>query len=104
MNKIWNAFRYCEINFSLTGESIPEFQGTALDVGRSLDSQSSAGRHRGHSPGPSMTIVSTMPASELYQFFWHEFCDWYLEITKTGVSQAPKPERLNASSGLMAGL
>ena len=30
-------------------------------------------------------------AEELWQFFWHDFCDWYLEIKKL---------RLSANSGL----
>jgi valyl-tRNA synthetase len=25
-------------------------------------------------------------AKELYKFFWHEFCDWYLELAKPGLS------------------
>ena len=25
-------------------------------------------------------------AKELYKFFWHQFCDWYLELSKPGLS------------------
>jgi len=27
-------------------------------------------------------------ANSLYEFFWHQFCDWYLELTKTDIGQA----------------
>jgi valyl-tRNA synthetase len=36
-------------------------------------------------------------ASELYQFFWHEFCDWYLEVTKLRVAGSAQ-ERLNTQA------
>jgi valyl-tRNA synthetase len=39
-------------------------------------------------------------ASELYQFFWHEFCDWYLEISKLHVAGAEK-ERGNTQIVLL---
>ena len=39
-------------------------------------------------------------ANEIYQFFWHEFCDWYLEITKLHVSGA-EHGRVNAQSVLL---
>src|SRR4029434_689459 len=30
-------------------------------------------------------------ASALYQFIWHELCDWYLEIAKLSLYQAENP-------------
>ncbi|HKC96621.1 MAG TPA: class I tRNA ligase family protein, partial [Methylomirabilota bacterium] len=32
-------------------------------------------------------------ASALYQFLWHEFCDWYLEIAKLSLYQPESPGR-----------
>jgi valyl-tRNA synthetase len=32
-------------------------------------------------------------ASALYQFLWHEFCDWYLEISKLSLYNAENPGR-----------
>ncbi|MBI3825848.1 MAG: valine--tRNA ligase [Candidatus Rokubacteria bacterium] len=31
-------------------------------------------------------------ASSLYQFIWHEFCDWYLEMAKVSLYRAGTPE------------
>jgi valyl-tRNA synthetase len=32
-------------------------------------------------------------ASSMYQFLWHEFCDWYLEIAKLSLYHAESPAR-----------
>ena len=31
-------------------------------------------------------------ASAVYQFLWHEYCDWYLEIAKRSLYQPESPE------------
>jgi valyl-tRNA synthetase len=94
MNKIWNAFRYCELNFSLTGERVPELQYATLE----LADRWILSRLQGVIAATRRALDEYRfndAASELYQFFWHEFCDWYLEITKLRVA-GPEPERLNA--------
>jgi valyl-tRNA synthetase len=81
-NKMWNAARLIVMNMEVSGiePSIPEqgvaetledrwifsrLNATAESVNRALE------QHRYHEV-----------AEELWQFFWHDFCDWYLEIKK----------------------
>src|SRR6202162_2926594 len=79
-NKMWNAARMILMNMEAAGiePSIPDagraepledrwifsrLNATAESVNRALE------QHRYHEV-----------AEELWQFFWHDFCDWYLEI------------------------
>lgn len=81
-NKMWNAARLILMNMDAAGiqASMPEpgaaetledrwifsrLSRTAASVNRALE------QHRYHEV-----------AEELWQFFWHDFCDWYLEIKK----------------------
>ena len=90
-NKLWNAARLLLMNLESAGiePSLPEpgqletledrwifsrLSRTAESVNRALE------QHRYHEV-----------AEELWQFFWHDFCDWYLEIKKL---------RLSPNSGL----
>ncbi|HTS47849.1 MAG TPA: valine--tRNA ligase [Bryobacteraceae bacterium] len=81
-NKMWNAARLIFMNMEASGVA-PAFgepgspetledrwifsrlNRTAASVNRAL------AQHRYHEV-----------AEELWQFFWHDFCDWYLEIKK----------------------
>ncbi|MBI2162202.1 MAG: valine--tRNA ligase [Candidatus Rokubacteria bacterium] len=41
-------------------------------------------------------------ASAIYQFLWHEYCDWYLEIAKLALYRAESPaQRLQAQHALV---
>jgi valyl-tRNA synthetase len=90
-NKVWNAARMLLMNLESSGiePTLPEpgqletledrwifsrLSRTAESVNRALE------QHRYHEV-----------AEEIWQFFWHDFCDWYLEIKKL---------RLSANSGL----
>jgi valyl-tRNA synthetase len=85
-NKLWNAARMLLMNMESSGlePSLPEpgkldtledrwifsrLNRTAESVNRALE------QHRYHEV-----------AEELWQFFWHDFCDWYLEIKKLRLS------------------
>ena len=81
-NKLWNAARMLLMNLESAGSepALPDpgmletledrwifsrLSRTAESVNRALE------QHRYHEA-----------AEELWQFFWHDFCDWYLEIKK----------------------
>jgi valyl-tRNA synthetase len=85
-NKLWNAARMLLMNMESAGiepalaepgqfETLEDhwifsrLSRTAESVNRALE------QHRYHEV-----------AEELWQFFWHDFCDWYLEIKKLRLS------------------
>jgi valyl-tRNA synthetase len=41
-------------------------------------------------------------ASQLYQFAWHEFCDWYLELAKPRLYNDDDPQRQLATRRVLA--
>jgi len=89
VNKIWNASRFVLMN--LEGEAgewidtadepasladrwiLSRLERTALGVNRALDD------YRFHEA-----------ASDLYHFFWDEFCSWYIELSKPLVEPAKR--------------
>jgi valyl-tRNA synthetase len=92
-NKIWNAARFCLLNAEGASVSadllrqspdlaahdrwiISRLNRTALDVGAAL-----AG-YQFHE------AVQT-----LYHFFWDDFCDWYIELSKSEVTAEESSER-----------
>jgi len=99
-NKIWNAARFCLLN-SEGAEVKPEILAhssalrdrwivsrlnkTARDLNRAIDS------YEFHE------AVQT-----LYHFFWDDFCDWYIELAKAGVTaEQDSPARTEARTRLL---
>ena len=85
-NKLWNACRYREMQGPVTGVSTkPNIYAIAIltklkaleeGVRRALES-----------------YAFNDAAQQLYQFFWSEFCDWYLESVKGDFAEEADPER-----------
>jgi valyl-tRNA synthetase len=86
-NKIWNAARFCLMNSE--GAAIdPE---GLLDRGQELAlhdrwilsrlNKTTAGMHSALAGYQFHEAVQT-----LYHFFWDDFCDWYIELTKAEVT------------------
>ena len=84
-NKIWNAARFALMNIDLKPadlKKIPKLSNlnpidrwilsrlhqTILQVSASLDQ-----------------LRFNEAATTLYDFFWHQFCDWYLELAKPNI-------------------
>ena len=85
-NKIWNAARFCLLNS----------EGATVGTGFADDRTSWALHDRWIMSRLNKTAQSVDRAlteydfhaavQTLYHFFWDDFCDWYIELTKTEVT------------------
>jgi valyl-tRNA synthetase len=80
-NKIWNAARFVMMNLEGAPQPLPKVEiaklglaerwilsrldDTIREVSKSIDA-----------------YEFNIAAMKLYQFIWHEFCDWYIELSK----------------------
>ena len=99
-NKIWNATRFCLLNSEGAGVSpqtlktseklhdrwiVSRLNQAARDLNVAIDSYDFHG------------AVQT-----LYHFFWDDFCDWYIELTKSDVTaEQESAARTEARSRLL---
>ncbi|HKR02686.1 MAG TPA: valine--tRNA ligase [Pyrinomonadaceae bacterium] len=103
-NKIWNAARFCLMNSdgaSVNPDAFKTENGTELPLHdrwilsrlnkTARDVDAALARYQFHE------AVQT-----LYHFFWDDFCDWYIELTKADVTgEEVSPERDAARSRLV---
>jgi valyl-tRNA synthetase len=87
-NKIWNAARFILMNL--------EGPRTALPVKeRSLPDRWILARLSKTIGSVSHSLENyrfDQACSTLYQFVWHEYCDWHLELAKVSLQQRDSPE------------
>ena len=75
-NKIWNAARYVLMNTEDISDGDAEFSAADLWIRSRFDETVATvhdcfGNYR-----------LDLAAKAIYEFTWHEFCDWYLELSK----------------------
>ena len=95
INKIWNATRFSMMNIEdyssdmavrREDESVADrwirsrLNRTAAEVAKGLDE-----------------YRFNVASAAVYQFFWHEFCDWYLELVKPVLYGKDNPEGRRAA-------
>jgi len=99
INKIWNASRFLLMNLGgQTGRpAVPSFDSLALIHRWVLHRVSQVARDVGRALTDYRFDVA---ASLVYQFFWHEYADWYIEMVKPHL-QADEPERGQAVAVLL---
>ncbi|MGH9407151.1 MAG: valine--tRNA ligase [Terriglobia bacterium] len=114
-NKIWNAGRFILMNLERQPESARDSLKTLLEPVEELGFTASGSEHGGENARVTLAdrwifsrlaaVTSQMndaladyrfheAAYAIYHFFWHEFCDWYLEWVKpeiTGAATGVKP-------------
>jgi len=83
LNKLWNAARFTLMN---TGEkTLPVPGETDYDV-LSRWIRSALGRTINEVNAALADYRFDLAAKALYEFVWHEFCDWYLELAKPALA------------------
>ncbi len=75
-NKLWNAARYTHMNTEAQSDAAPELSPADRWI-RSRLQRTVAAVHE-HFANYRLDLA----AQALYDFTWHEFCDWYLELSK----------------------
>ncbi len=92
-NKIWNAGRFLLMNRDQTGEA-PKKNEFNLDHCDLADNWILSRLH-----STLLDIDQSMTAYEInkvtkavYDFFWHDYCDWYVEMIKSRLYSEEPPE------------
>ena len=75
-NKLWNASRFVLMNTELLDDGEVEFSSADRWIKAQLN-QATADMHQ-HLTAYRLDLA----LHSVYEFTWHEFCDWYLELSK----------------------
>jgi valyl-tRNA synthetase len=100
-NKIWNAARFLQMNIDRAAES-----GISIDLSTLKNALKDGSDNYIESRwirsqlSRTAALVNTSlseyrfdeAANHVYQFFWGDFCDWYLEAVKLRLDFAGKPD------------
>jgi valyl-tRNA synthetase len=81
-NKIWNASRFVFANVENIKQA-QDFKGDLSTIDKWIFSrlQQVKSSIKKHQDDYRLDLV----AQELYEFVWHDYCDWYLELSKSSV-------------------
>lgn len=87
INKLWNASRYVLMNlgeFKEEDQTMDEL--TTSDKWILTKLEQTIQTVRKHMDQYEFHVVGT----ELYRFIWDDFCDWYIELTKSSINTTTK--------------
>jgi valyl-tRNA synthetase len=90
-NKIWNAARFVMMNLEGAPEPLPKVEIAKLGLAERwiLSRLDDTIREVTSSIDAYEFNVAAM---KLYQFIWHEFCDWYIELSKEPLKAGGEPQ------------
>src|SRR5205807_2901391 len=100
-NKIWNVARFCVLN----AEGVSEAGAIATGLSNAFDDKNNLPLHdrwiRSRLNKTAREVNAQLEQYEfhgvvqtLYHFFWDDFCDWYIELSKSMVTaEADSDER-----------
>ena len=100
VNKLWNAARFVLMNLSAGGSAARGADGKLNLADQWILSRLAATIAKAREAVESHRFNEF--AHHLYQFTWHEFCDWYIEMSKLALNSGDENERRKTESVLAA--
>jgi valyl-tRNA synthetase len=100
VNKLWNAARFVLMNLSAGGSAARGADGKLNLADQWILSRLAATIAKAREAVESYRFNEF--AHHLYQFTWHEFCDWYIEMSKLALNSGDENERRKTESVLAA--
>ncbi len=100
LNKIWNVARFISMNLEEGETVIPVREATSL----SLADRWMLSRVAAVCPEVTRALEDYRfndSANILYQFVWHELCDWYVEMIKPALYSDDSKAKISAVSSLV---
>ncbi len=103
-NKIWNAARFCLLNSEGASVDPASLDGRAADLAlhdRWIISRLNKASHEVREALAGYQFHAAVQT--LYHFFWDDFCDWYIEFSKSDVTaEQASAKRLEARTRLLS--
>jgi valyl-tRNA synthetase len=100
-NKIWNAARFCLLNSEGAGVNEQTLKGSTALHDRWIVSRLNKTARELNAAIDSYEFHGAVQS--LYHFFWDDFCDWYIELTKADVTaEQGSAARTEARSRLLS--
>lgn len=93
MNKLWNASRFVLMNAD--GKEIPELKDCALSAADKWILTKLQGVIAEVTADMEKYELG-LACSAMYDFVWSDFCDWYIELTKTALYGDDEKKRLDS--------
>ncbi|MDB9995436.1 valine--tRNA ligase [Gammaproteobacteria bacterium] len=98
-NKIWNAFRFIEMQAVNHNYQSSEASSNVISDWMALKIQNASDNCQAH----IKTYRFDLAATEIYELVWSNFCDWYIELNKVAIQKSEdKDETINLISNLIS--
>ncbi|MGI9289858.1 MAG: valine--tRNA ligase [Gammaproteobacteria bacterium] len=93
-NKIWNAARFVLMNVGENTTAADPENYSLPDRWIRSELRKTIASVRGHIESYRLDMAAT----ELYEFTWNKYCDWYLELTKPVLQNEDTPDEVKAAT------
>ena len=90
-NKIWNAFRFIEMQVANHGYQTSEGSEDILSDWMGSKIHQTAVNCQTHIKQYRFDLAS----AEIYELIWSNFCDWYIEFSKVAIQKSDEASQIN---------